>query len=452
MMDHIYYYATHAEQRYFLGPTMRDQYNKIGINGNIVSYTPSGVASFLATANKPFYIDPQTHIFQFSTQHLKKNNDPKKKFKPSIEILASDRLKGPFSSVVTEDKPLLPSVFYEGDEIDLEKVDIICRGCLEFQKNTIIEEINEEDIEFLDTEENLTPQFLIAPYFYISSKNSPKWLDLTSICYSRTKELENNFPIYLSLVIAKDIVFDAREKERVIEKIRNIKPDGILLWVDDLEEESLSVDKVQKYIQFLKSLKTNTGIVINTHSGYLSILFGHPEVGGLFDGISHGINYGESRSVVPVGGGIPMARFYFYSVHSRLRWGDALQIVQKNNWWGRRETYAKNVCSCKQCHDLIAQSNTVEDAFFYYGRSQTVERKSRSGSRIELEYPTSEAKQAAANHYLFNKTREINSIQNFTLAEIFDQLTDSYNKTAPILGDDQVAHLNNWRIGVEREL
>ena len=121
-MKHIYHYNTHAEQRYFLGREHHEGYDMIALNGNIVSHTPAGVASFIAVSAKPFYIDPQTHAFQHATINLKKNvsdskkgEEPKYEFKPSIKVLAKDRLGYPFDKVIEEDIPLDVNFFFDNN-------------------------------------------------------------------------------------------------------------------------------------------------------------------------------------------------------------------------------------------------------------------------------------------------------------------------------------------------
>ena len=122
MATHIYHYNTNSEQRYFLGREHRDLYDIIALNGNIVSHTTSGVAAFISTTGKKFFIDPQTHAFQHPTINLKRDisekesgEPPNYQFKPSIEKLAIERLGGVFTSVIQKDKPLNPDDFSDNN-------------------------------------------------------------------------------------------------------------------------------------------------------------------------------------------------------------------------------------------------------------------------------------------------------------------------------------------------
>ena len=254
-MYHIYSYNTHAEQKYFLGEDMRELYDLISFNGNIVAFSPSGIAGFVATAYKEFYIDPQTHAFQHSTIHLKRKDSKTGKyvFKNSIKSLANSYLKGPFSEVVINDRPLLPKHFYnEDNNIESHLVDEICEGSLNFQKNVLQDSLDQETKEFMEDKEELRPKFLIAPYFYLSPKRAEEWFKLTIKCYERSREIEKELPVYISLIISQEVLHQNELKSEIISKLGEINPDGILLWIDQFEEEGLSLSEVTNFINLLK--------------------------------------------------------------------------------------------------------------------------------------------------------------------------------------------------------
>lgn len=449
MTKHIFHYNTHSEQKYFLGPKHRKLYDIIALNGNIVSHTPSGVAAFLATAAKEFYIDPQTHAFQHSTSNLKrdKTDDKGKKtgeseFKPSVEKLAKERLGKPFYDVILNDKPIRTTVFLdERGEIKKKVIEEICNNVINFQVEFLNSELNEEEREFMEEGANLCPGIVIAPYFYFSSHNIKEWLKINIACCKQTKLLHKDNPIYLSLVISKDLLFK-NSSQVLFEAIEEIKPDGILLWIDEHVEEELTEFEIFNFIEFLKNLRNYTGNIFNSHGGYLSTLLCHPKI-RLLDALGHSANYGESRSVIPIGGGIPMARFYFPSIHSRLRFGDALAVIHANQWLSSIESYAAGVCKCAQCRELTESKDSLDEAFMTYGESKPVT-FSRRNTIVELNYPTKVAKQAAARHYLYNKAHELTEIKEKNLEILLNELDVAFKEIEPISGDRLVSHLVRW--------
>lgn len=447
MPKHIYHYNTHAEKRYFLGAEHHELYDIIALNGNIVSHTPQGVAAFLATAGKNFYIDPQTHAFQHATIHLKRDVADKKKkeapryeFKPSIVKLAKERLGSPFSDVITNDKPIGPSVFLENGNIRTSVIDQVCQNVKTFQLGMIESELDAEAKEFIEDSSGFKPAFVIAPYFYLSKHQWQDWLKITVSCYTRMQGLVKETPTYLNLVISRDALDN---DDAIVQAISSVKPEGILLWIDSHVEEELRISEVTKYIEFLQKLKKITGTLYNSHGGYLSILLCHPELGGYLDGVAHSMNYGEHRNVVPVGGGLPMARFYLRPVHSRLRWGDAASIVQPRDWLDSVERYREKICSCHQCQELFSDKHSAENVFGLYGKDNPVTIVRRNGTMVRLNYPTKEAKQAATRHYLYNKAREFDDIRSKECGELLQELDTTCRELAEDAGE-AVAHLRTW--------
>jgi len=449
MITHIYHYNTHAEKRYFLGPQHHGLYDMIALNGNIVSNTPEGVAGFLATAGKDFYIDPQTHAFQHATIHLKRDisdkdagEPPQYEFKPSIEKLARERLGGPFVDVIQNNRPIGPTSFLdERGNIRTEEVDNVCQSVGEFQLRTMIDELDDEAKELIGDVSRLRPNFLIAPYFCLATHHWREWLRINLACYQRMREIFQDSQVYLGLVLSKERLNDGTE---IIDAISHVRPNGILLWIDEHVEEALGKAEIERYVNFLQGLGRVSDTIYNSHGGYLSILLCHSEAGGLLGGVGHAMNYGEHRAIVPVGGGLPMAQFYLLPIHSRLRWGDAASIIQPRGWLDSVENYRQNVCTCHQCLELISQQGNAERAFSVYGRSNPVTITRRTGVIVRLEYPTREAKQAATRHYLYNKAKEFENIREKDFNELLLNLDNTYNSISSNTGESFVGHLFTW--------
>ena len=283
----------------------------IALNGNIVSHTPAGVASFIAVAAKQFYIDPQTHAFQHATINLKKDVSDKKKkekpnfkFKPSIKVLAKDRLGDPFDKVIDNDTPLDVNYFFDAKgNIKNDTIDGLCIRVLEFQLKTMVDSLDEESKEYFQDLNSLKPSFLLAPYFYLSPENAQKWMKVNVACYQRTRDLETNIPLFFYLALPRELIYSMSDYLK--SELSELKPEGILLWVDEQYEESLLIPEIVNFIKFLKSLSDVTDTIYNSHGGYLSQILAHKGI-GLLNGIGHSVNYGEHRSVIPIGGGIPI--------------------------------------------------------------------------------------------------------------------------------------------------
>lgn len=459
MSTHIYHYNVHSEQRYFLGKDFRKLFNLIALNGNIVSHTPSCVAAFLATVNKDFFIDPQTHAFQHPTINLKRDISDKKRgedaryeFKPSIQKLAIERLGGPFAQVIEDDRPVAPTDFIsDSGKVKNDIINNVCEKVIYFQKYTMVASLNSEEKEFISESSTFVPKFIIAPYFYLTPINFKEWLKININCYLRTRELEKDIPIYLNLVISKDLIF-GKYRGIIKNAIKEIGPSGILLWIDDHIEEKLSEIEVRLFMNLLRELRNCTGTIYNLHGGYLSTLLCHSDSIDILSGVGHSINYGEHRSVIPVGGGIPLAHFYYPDLHSRLRFADALGIILTKKYLANKNVYQENVCSCKKCVELLSDAKTANEAFMAYGESNPVTFRRRTGSIVEIEYPTQEAKDVAAIHYLYNKAKEFDDLKEFDFSELMKQMLNAHRDIMISSGEEYVSHLINWHNGLQRFL
>jgi hypothetical protein len=443
----ILHFNTHGERRYFLGQENRELYDLIGLNGNIVSHSPAGVAAFLATVAKDFYIDPQTHAFQHATTHLKRkvelDNGTVMAFKPSVEKLAKERLGEPFASVISNDRPLTPRNFLDSHGKPVGPViRQVCEKIAKFQDTFLADSIDEETREYMDDESALHPKFIVAPYFYLSPASWIEWLTVNIAFYNQAKASRQNRDVYLALVMPQGLL---GESKRVCDRLQKEvgRIDGILLWIDDHDEEALSSDQALQYVNLLEGLRSSTSVVLNTHGGYLSCMLCHEETGPLLSGVGQAPNYGESRGVVPVGGGLPRARFYLQKAHSRLRFAEAASILVARKWLSMTTTYRDKVCKCQQCDALIRQHGNAEKAFYCYGESN-VSVSERRGTVMEFEYPTAEAKEIGIWHYLYNKNFEFASIGRQSFQSLVDALLSDHTELAEDPDSDYLSYLKVW--------
>jgi len=459
MAYHIYHYNVNAEQKYFLNKDQRKLFDLISLNGNIVSHTPTGIAGFIATVGKKYYIDPQTHAFQHPTIYLKKDISDKEKgekpnfvFKSSVENLAKANLGSPFSEVITSDKPIRAEEFFnDTGKFDSSIIENTCKGVLNFQKNILFDSLGNDEKEFIEDVSDICPSFLIAPYFYLSPISYEKWFKINLACYKEAKQIEKEIPVYFSLVISQEAYYDKSFADTVTKELKKINPDGVLIWIDDFAEEDLMESKVIYFVNFIKKLKNTTEELINTHGGYLSILLCNNtwNFGNILDGVAHSINYGEHRNVIPVGGGIPFARFYMQQLHSRLKFSDALSIILPNNWLKSYDVYRKYICKCEQCMKIIKPNDNLVDDFNEYNETNPVTFR-RAGSIVRIEYPTSKTKRYAAWHYLFNKAYEFEQVKEKNCIKLLEQLNKSYISISSSCSEKIVSHLSNWHSALNK--
>jgi hypothetical protein len=180
-------------------------------------------------------------------------------------------------------------------------------------------------------------------------------------------------------------------------------------------------------------LKKKGQPIIALHGSYYSIALSGEK--GLLAGVGHGIEYGESRPVVPVGGGVPLAKFYFPKFHKRIDYSpDAQDILIEKGWHLNPRMYFAHVCSCDMCRKIIQED--VEKGFEEYGETKKSEKNNRP-------YPTPDAMDKSRRHYLNTKINEYHRCMSLSISEIISELQNSHT-IAERISSHPFTHLQKW--------
>ncbi len=209
-----------------------------------------------------------------------------------------------------------------------------------------------------------------------------------------------------------------------------------------MDEHNCGQDLLWGLLTLAKGLRRNNKCeVINIHSGYFSTLLAGNAGGNILSGISHGPEFGESRSVAPVGGGIPTSRYYVPQLHNRIRYREAVRILRAKGYLNSDTIFHEAVCKCAICKEVI-DSNV--DNFSKFGTSN-VKIIPRSDGFVRRQFPTSEAKELCLKHYLLNKVEEINYSITESKDRILDGLEKAYLEYLDVMDLNEVIHLKIWQ-------
>ncbi len=419
----------------------RDSYDTLVFNANTVAHMPGAVAKLVSEGTaKPFIIDPQTHAFQHDPTHIMSQNGGRWALKKSI-----DKLAEAYGSVIREKagrQPVAPSDITDAVAMELAE------GVLRFQMESVatqnIAAQNSEYLEWMSLDVT-TPEVLVAPYFYMDARTMDVWLDvnqrLAQCASSVVRAQYQTSRLFLELVIDRDILLDTAAMDRLADLYGTADCDGVLLWVDGLVEHEAPSGVLSGFVDFAKRIREAGKEVYNLYGGYFSILLSHPDFGSVLSGVCHGMEYGESRAVVPVGGGIPMAKFYFPSLHVRLRYGDAARLFFERGYLDSSSAFYSEVCNCQTCHEVIGDDPQKNFAAYGEGHPVTFRRR---GSIVTLSYPNQDTKGRCLSHYLQRKQTEFAAVRNDASADLLDDLLASAEKYRGDLGIESVAHLRVW--------
>jgi hypothetical protein len=430
---HIALFGTFNENKYFLGD-YKDSFDLVGFNANIIAHAPAGIAAFISQLkNKLYFIDPQTHAFQQPLKTIMRKRDGKWELKKSIASLVDY-----YGSIIKKCAGKTPIT--AGDIPD-EAIGEICKNVLEFQLKKVQESAENLDVkEFLDFSQiELRPEFLIAPYFYLELDKVENELRDNIKFLTESKKIMNmegifsQKPLFAEIVIEKDILVDRGSISKVVEEYSKCSADGFLIWIDDFPEVSVSETILRRYKEFLSNLGHPGKPIIAMHGSYFSVALAGEK--GLLTGVGHGIEYGEHRPVIPVGGGVPLAKFYFPKFHKRVNYNpDAQDTLLEMDWTKSRGVYIREVCSCNMCKEVI--KNDVQNDFSKYGETKESKKNGQP-------YPTPEAMDKSRRHYLNTKINEYKKCASSPIAEIIDELKTSQS-IAEKIKSHPFTHLVKW--------
>jgi hypothetical protein len=425
-------FSTFAEQRYFIYPA-KTTYRGAIINANMAVHAPDGLAAFLLerTAAFSYIIDPLTHAFQHDPRYVMNSEG---EAKPSISALAK-AYGTPFEDLVAE-KALAP------DDVTDETVQSLVERCLGFQENILAKAMEDSDAnKYLEkTATELRPQALVAPYFYMTDAMADEWLEINVKLAKCAVAAGRDLPVYAGVVIHPGILQEEQLTRRVSDALAGTGVKGFLLWVDDFDEHTAASAELRGFLRLVRGLSAGGLPVINLHGGYFSILAAGEFGGRALTGVTHAPEFGEYRSVVPVGGGIPIARYYVPLLHRRVRYRDAVRYFHLNGWLESSTAFHHHVCSCDECTETL--SGDV-DRFVLFGVSET--KSVRRGSRVaRIDYPLPDTREHCLRHYLQRKQIEYGFADSASAEQILHDLRRGQKEMKAGAGQEGIAHLVRW--------
>ncbi len=443
-------YGTAGDQKYLLGDFAKT-YDQLVVNANMVAHMPSAMSQFLSQQlQKPFVIDPQTHAFQHEIDSLLSDSEKsagalKRSWKRLVE-----KYGVPLDSVIGSDEPrsLLP------DDLDGQpKLTEFCKRVLHFQRDEITREIEEgDDADYIrfqaeETGTNagkVSPAMLVAPYFYVGGPLQDEWLALNRRCVETSRQIVDadapNIPLAAEVVISKELISDNDLRGKVVEAFLAGKPDVILLWIDGFSEQAASNTQLEHFVEFVGKLSQNNIPVINLYGGFFSVA--EARAGKLKDklkGVCHGLEYGESRFVNPVAGGVPVARFYSNHLHHRLPGRIAYSEIRALEGFQSVQRYHEIICDCPECQKVITQNPQLDFRAYTDAVSKSF---FRQGRRVTMEFPTAETADHCTRHYMWCKASEYQGA--FILADLKKQLLVAHTKLIKYVGSEFGAHAKLW--------
>jgi len=449
---HFVRFGTAADQKFLLGEFL-SSYQQLMLNANIVAHMPTAMASIVTqkARNKPYILDPQTHAFQHDIALLQSTaSGNQKKLRRSIDTLIRDYGSIVKDAIIDQERPLDPS-----DLTDDNACKAFCQGVLKFQIDTLSKEAKQSDSQkyyrYLASNTNtpapsFRPTMVVAPYFYLTSTGLRSWLPININCARNSVTYANDtgLPLAVEIVISRGLLVDEASVNSIVAEYAQVA--GIaafLVWVDDFSEHSASAEELRRFVALIRQL-ANVAPVVNLYGGYFSTAIQRLGIVPGFAGVTHSLEYGEDRSVIPVGGGVPVAKFYLPSLHKRVNFRDAIRAIRALDGFASKASFHATICDCKECQKVI--DDDPESSFDAYGRTKAVSYMNR-GRKVTREYPLTETRMHTVSHYMHRKRIEFS--QKVTASDIAARLRSTQEQLSNKLQPEVIGHCEIWASVIE---
>lgn len=428
-------YNTGTDKKAFV--QFKDFFDAAIFNATIVSYSGASVADLISMHSRRYIIDPQTHIFQQDVSAY--TTESKKTHMPAIKKSVTKYLEKMPAALADR---ILKLHQKPEPELIAQNLDSLVECVYVFQTEFVNTFIRRKEYDKYLRFANMgpRPRLVIAPYFMIKAGDSTSekqmWLQHNKVCLEKTitfNEQQKDEEIAAQLVLEKNVL-----SEEFIDMVTATYDlagyEYIFIWVDDFNAFEAHPIHNQLFSKLIKTLNNLGKKPIMAYGGYESIILCNKNSPARLYGVAQSVGYGEYRAITPVGGGMPVNKYYFLPTHCRMRFDDAARILLDQGYFSPSKSerahaldYYKYICNCDICHDVIKDDI---NGFSAYNDSIPYTVKTRNGA-LSKNRPTADATLIAAIHFLNCKVSEWNYIENEDFSTVLDNLKSQYDQYQP---------------------
>ncbi len=362
-----------ARKKKFL-KDVRDSYDGLTLPANILLYQYKSTPSVVTMCQKPFIVDPMSYLFGQPYEEFKKRVKAGPAFKPSFKKLMEGHGLASDNFLQYEYTRLMKFL-----KQDINNIKIFSNNAIAFQKNLVWDTLH--SVQDLMTAEQVSllsdalcrPKIIIPPYFLYTfdtngnpSITSQLNQQILNHCWENMRAEGDLFPM---VFLSKDCLTNDFYKLAADIVLAHEFP-GYCVWIDSFDERYVERPQIISLIKLIKSLSSRGQQVIVMYGGFFTLLLYYFGVSC----VSHGLAYGESRSIgatAQVGTGPAPVRYYIYELHRFFTLDDALKILRERT---------DLVCECPVCRRVLQgdpenvtmyqNEETLAEMHFLYNRYQ----------------------------------------------------------------------------------
>lgn len=418
-------YNTGTDKQVFIN--FKDEVSAVIFNATIVAYSSSAVADLVSVHKNQYIIDPQTHIYQHSIGLIQTVDKEGNKVVKKSVVKYLDELPSTLKSAYLENGGELTA------QVITSEIDELVERVYFFETEYVNKYIKAKEYDkYLDfVQLGPKPNIVIAPYFMIKSYFSEgmisSWMELNKLSAEKFVEKNNGvYPVGVQLVIEKDVLERPFFLKEIELTYSGIDAEYAFIWIDEFnifEAPRVQQENFKKMLEIL----TNVGLKpIMAYGGYDAILLCNRDLPFKMYGVAQSVGYGETRAITPVGGGLPVNKYYFPPLHSRLNMSRVTSILMQEGYFSMdkeaaAEKFYSSVCSCKQCVAVI--KNDFDNFNMYNASVPFIIRGNITRNR-----PTTDATLIAAMHFMYSKMKEWEMVESLSFKQLCKQLIDDCGK------------------------
>jgi hypothetical protein len=448
-------YNTGTDKKLFT--EFSNNFDAVIMNATIAAYSGSAMADLVSIYKDKYIIDPQTYILQQDVSTLVSNTSKKGGIKKSISQYLF-QLPEIFLSTLSNNQTITTGIIEENLDELVKKV-----GDFELKYISSFIEKKEYNkyLDFISETEGSSavgkpcPKMLIAPYFMLKDEYDAKkiatYIKLNNIALEKfiSQFASQDYSIAGQIVLEKGILDRINDDQddflhALMNAYQSLSIEYIFVWIDDfspIESESRYSIAFAKLIKALNSIKKKP---IMSYGGYDSIILCNTSSPTRLYGVAQSVGYGEKRRITPVGGGLPVNKFYFPPTHHRLKSEDISRILfsmgffdEKKSLKQRAAEFYSKICSCEQCKYIVRENF---ENFSQYLDSTPFTMK----NGIRRNRPTQNALEISARHFLHCKVEEWENVLNKKFNELTTDYINSINIYCRFYDSDLYSKATLW--------
>jgi len=377
----------HVTQNFFRNH--RDKFDGLIIPLSVAIAFRQGTGGFVLTLRKQYALDPRTPIFQaaFERQSIRQVH------------LGMAAVHGPTVQAIFASRPLVPS------DLDGPTVVNMAQRVVTFQKEFAQQSANKvaKYAELLGEDVQSSyegPTFLVPPYFRYGSRSDPWYAVSLRLAEAAARE-KGSYRLAPVVHMTQD--FPDGELEPLLRDYSDAAFDGLVLFVNDLQEYVSPRPVLEKYARLVTTLRQSNRPLFGLFGGYFTLLL--RKIGlGCF---SNAVGYGEYRDSGYHEGGRAVRRYYVPRLHRYFTDIEARALLNiVNEAWVR--------CECHVCR-----------------------------RRLDITNLTS---QELLDHFLNVRLQELHEASSADLGTMLDELEGTWRRLRRFraLPTDRYQHLCEW--------